>query len=76
MFWQAAIPVAGGLLLAVAVGIALGAMLSAVVDLSPQFDWGAIGLMLAAGAAVIVMVTALTLPTLTKMMRPEALRVE
>jgi hypothetical protein len=76
MFWQAAIPVAGGLLLAVAVGIALGAMLSAVVDLSPHFDWGAIGLMLAAGAAVIVMVTALTLPTLTKMMRPEALRVE
>jgi predicted lysophospholipase L1 biosynthesis ABC-type transport system permease subunit len=76
MFWQAAVPVAGGLLLAVALGIGLGAMLSAVVSLSPQFDWGAIGLMLAAGLAVIVAVTTLTLPTVTRMMRPEALRVE
>jgi len=76
MFWQAAIPVAGGLLLAVALGIGLGAMLSAVVHLSPQLDWGAIGLMLAAGLAVIAAVTALTLPTVSRMMRPEALRVE
>jgi hypothetical protein len=51
-------------------------MLSAVVQLSPQFDWGAIGLMLAAGAAVIAAVTLLTLPTLSRRMRPEALRVE
>ncbi|HTU30385.1 MAG TPA: FtsX-like permease family protein [Solirubrobacteraceae bacterium] len=76
MFWQAAIPVVGGLLLAVGLGIALGAMLSAVVSLSPQFDWGAIGLMLGAGVAVIAAVTGLTLPTVTRMMRPEALRVE
>jgi hypothetical protein len=76
MFWQAAVPVAGGLVLAVGLGIALGAMLSAVVNLSPQFDWGAIGLMLAAGVGVIAAVTALTLPTVSRMMRPEALRVE
>ncbi len=76
MFWQAAIPVVGGLLLAVALGLGLGAMLSAVVSLSPQFDWGAIGLMLAAGVAVIAAVTGLTLPTVTRMMRPDALRVE
>lgn len=76
MLWQAAIPVVGGLLLAVGLGIGLGAMLSAIVSLSPRFDWGAIGLMLGAGVAVIVAVTALTLPTLTRMMRPEALRVE
>ncbi len=76
MLWQTAVPVAGGLLLAVALGVALGAMLSAVVGLSPRFDWGAIAIMLCAGAAVIAMVTALTLPTLSRMMRPEALRVE
>jgi predicted lysophospholipase L1 biosynthesis ABC-type transport system permease subunit len=76
MFWQAAVPVAGGLVLAVGLGIALGVMLSAVVNLPPQFDWGAIGLMLAAGVGVIAAVTALTLPTVTRMMRPEALRVE
>jgi hypothetical protein len=76
MFWQAAVPVASGLLLAVALGIGLGAMLSEVVSLSPQLDWGAIGLMLAAGAGVIGAVTVLTLPTVARMMRPEALRVE
>jgi hypothetical protein len=76
MFWQAAIPVAGGLLLAIGLGLGLGAMLSAVVGLSPQFDWGAIGLMLAAGVAVIAAVTALTLPTVVRMMHPQALRVE
>ncbi len=76
MFWQAAIPVVSGLMLAVALGIGLGAMLSEIVSLSPQFDWGAIGLLLAAGVGVIAAVTALTLPTVTRMMRPEALRVE
>jgi hypothetical protein len=76
MLWQAAIPIAGGLLLATALGLALGAMLSAIVSLSPRFDWSAIGLMLGAGVAVIAAVTALTLPTLHRMMRPEALRVE
>jgi predicted lysophospholipase L1 biosynthesis ABC-type transport system permease subunit len=76
MFWQAAVPVASGLLLAVALGIGLGAMLSEVVSLSPQLDWGAIGLMLAAGVGVIAAVTALTLPTVARMMRPDALRVE
>jgi hypothetical protein len=76
MFWQAAVPVAGGLLLAVGLGIGLGAMLSAMVSLSPRFDWGAIALMLAAGSAVIAAVTGLTLPTLSRMMSPEALRVE
>ena len=72
----AAIAVTGGLLLAAALGIGLGAMLSAVVRLSPRFDWGAIGLILGAGAGVIVAVTALTLPSVSRMMRPEALRVE
>ncbi|HLI58220.1 MAG TPA: hypothetical protein VKV21_01010 [Solirubrobacteraceae bacterium] len=76
MLWQTAIPVAGGLDLALALGVALGSMLSAIVRLAPALDWGAIGLMLGAGVAVIAAVTALTLPTLGRMMRPEALRVE
>jgi hypothetical protein len=76
MMWQAAIPVALGLVLAVALGLGLGAMLTTVVQLTPSFDWGAIAVMLAAGAGVIAGVTALTLPTLARMMRPDALRVE
>jgi hypothetical protein len=76
VLWQTAIPVVGGLALACALGVALGAMLSAVVSLPPALDWGTIGLMLGAGVAVIAAVTALTLPTLSRMMRPEALRVE
>jgi hypothetical protein len=74
--WQAAIPVALGLVLAVGLGLGLGVMLTAVVQITPSFDWGAIALMLAAGAGVIVGVTALTLPTLARLMRPDALRVE
>jgi hypothetical protein len=76
MLWQTAVPVAGGLALAVVLGLALGSMLAAVVHLSPSYDWGAIALMLAVGVAVIGAVTLLTLPTLWRMMRPEALRVE
>jgi ABC-type antimicrobial peptide transport system permease subunit len=76
MLWQAAIPVTIGLALATGLGLGLGRVLTAIVSLSPSYDWGAIALMVAAGAAVIALVTLLTLPTLTKMMRPEALRVE
>lgn len=76
MLWQAGIPVVAGLLLAVGLGITLGATLSAIVSLAPRFDWGSIALMLGAGAVVIAAVTALTLPTLDRMMRPDALRVE
>jgi ABC-type antimicrobial peptide transport system permease subunit len=76
MLWQAAIPVAIGLALATGLGLALGSVLTAIVNLSPAYDWGEIALMAGAGAAVIAAVTLLTLPTLSKMMRPEALRVE
>jgi hypothetical protein len=76
MLWQAAIPVAIGLALATGLGLALGNVLTAIVNLSPAYDWGEIALMAGAGAAVIAAVTLLTLPTLSKMMRPEALRVE
>jgi ABC-type antimicrobial peptide transport system permease subunit len=76
ILWQAAIPVVGGLALAVVLGAALGTVLVAIVHLGPSYDWGAIALMTAAGAAVIAAVTLLTLPMLWRMMRPEALRVE
>jgi predicted lysophospholipase L1 biosynthesis ABC-type transport system permease subunit len=76
MLWQAAIPVGSGLALAIALGIALGNVLTAIVSLSPSYDWGAIALMVGAGAAIIAAVTLLTLPTLWRMMRPETLRVE
>jgi ABC-type antimicrobial peptide transport system permease subunit len=76
MLWQATIPVGSGLVLAIALGVALGRVLTAIVSVTPVYDWGAIALMAGAGAAVIGAVTLLTLPTLWRMMRPEALRVE
>jgi ABC-type antimicrobial peptide transport system permease subunit len=76
MLWQATIPVGSGLVLAIALGVALGWVLTAIVSVTPVYDWGAIALMAGAGAAVIGAVTLLTLPTLWRMMRPEALRVE
>jgi hypothetical protein len=76
MLWQAAIPVASGLVLAIVLGVALGRVLTAIVTVRPVYDWGEIALMAGAGAGVIGAVTLLTLPTLWRMMRPEALRVE
>lgn len=76
MLWQTMIPVTGGLALAVMIGMALGAVLSAIAHVHAVFDWSGIGLMLGAGAAVIAAVTLLTLPTVGRAMRPQALRVE
>jgi len=39
-------------------------------------DWGAVLAMAAAGAAVVLLVTALTLPALWRLTRPEGLRTE
>lgn len=74
--WQNVLPVAFGLLLAVGLGISLGDVLMHIVGLEAHFDWGAIALLAAAGAAVVAIVTGVTLPMLWRQMRPEALRVE
>jgi hypothetical protein len=76
VLWQAAVPIALGLVLAVAFGVGLGAVLLAMVQEPVGFSWSSIAGMAGAGAAVILVVTALTLPLLWRLMRPDGLRTE
>ncbi|MEU6170999.1 FtsX-like permease family protein [Streptantibioticus parmotrematis] len=76
VLWQAAVPMALGLVLAVAGGLGLGAVLLRVVNESVGFDWTAVAVMAGAGAGVVVLVTLLSLPPLWRMMRPDGLRTE
>jgi hypothetical protein len=76
VLWQAAVPVVLGLVLAVAVGVGLGAVLLVMVDEPVGFSWGSIAGMAGAGAGVVLAVTALSLPQLWRLMRPDGLRTE
>ncbi|NJQ00506.1 ABC transporter permease [Streptomyces sp. PLAI1-29] len=73
---QTALPVALGLILAAVGGLGLGAVLLALVDLPLSVDWASLALLTGAGAAVVLGVTALSMPPLWRMMRPEGLRTE
>jgi hypothetical protein len=76
ILWQTAIPVAIGLAIAVATGAGLGAALLRMVGEPVAFDLASIAGMAAAGGAVVLLVTALSLPALRRTMRPEGLRTE
>jgi hypothetical protein len=76
VLWQAAIPVALGLVLASAVGLTLGAVLLKMSSVPIRVDWGSVVSMTGVGAGVVLAVTVLSLPALLRLMRPEGLRTE
>ncbi|GAA2551591.1 MULTISPECIES: ABC transporter permease [Streptomyces] len=76
VLWQTAIPIGLGLLLASAVGMTLGAVLLRMTATSVRVDWPSVLQMTGIGAAVVVVVTLLSLPPLLRMMRPDGLRTE
>ncbi|MFI7504389.1 ABC transporter permease [Streptomyces sp. NPDC049687] len=76
VLWQTAIPVALGLLLAMGVGLTLGAILLKMSDVPVGVDWGSVLAMTGCGAAVVLLVTLLSLPPLLRLMRPDGLRTE
>ncbi|MFH8338641.1 ABC transporter permease [Streptomyces sp. AM6-12] len=76
VLWQTALPVALGLLLAAVVGLTLGSVLLKMVGSPLAVDWPSVLSMTGAGAAVVLVVTALSLPPLLRLMRPEGLRTE
>lgn len=75
VLWQTAIPVVIGLAVAVAGGLALGAALCWMVS-KPVSGWTLFLPLAGAGAALILLVTLLSLPPLWRMMRPDGLRSE
>ncbi|MBL3665775.1 ABC transporter permease [Streptomyces sp. M2CJ-2] len=76
VLWQTAVPIGLGLLLAAAVGVALGAVLLRMAGTSVRVDWASLFRMTGIGAGVVLAVTLLSLPPLLRMMRPDGLRTE
>lgn len=75
VLWQTAVPVVIGLTVAVAGGLGLGAALITMLD-KKITDWWLFLPMTGAGAALILLVTLVSLPSLWRLMRPEGLRTE
>ncbi|WP_374120694.1 FtsX-like permease family protein [Streptomyces sp. AN091965] len=75
VLWQTAIPVALGLALAVVGGLALGAVMCRMIA-KQVTDWLVFIPLAGAGAVLVAVVTALSLPPLWRMMRPDGLRTE
>ncbi|MFE1882906.1 FtsX-like permease family protein [Streptomyces diastatochromogenes] len=76
VLWQTAIPIALGLLLASVVGLTLGAVLLKMAGATVGIDWPSVLTMTGIGAAVVLVVTLLSMPPLWRLMRPEGLRTE
>jgi ABC-type antimicrobial peptide transport system permease subunit len=76
VLFQTAIPMVLGMVLAAVTGSGLGAVLLVMVGEPVRLDWSSIGAISAVTAAVVLLVTALSLPPLWRMMRPEGLRTE
>ncbi|MGW0736254.1 ABC transporter permease [Streptomyces sp. NPDC002851] len=76
VLWQTAVPIVLGLVLASAVGLTLGAVLLGMAARPARVDWASVASMSGIGAVVVLLVTALSLPPLLKLMRPEGLRTE
>jgi hypothetical protein len=76
LLWQSAVPVGLGLAVAVLTGLGLGTLLLGIVDAGFHVAWLDVIGMAAVGGAVVVLVTAASLPVLFRTMRPEGLRTE
>ncbi|MFI5633993.1 ABC transporter permease [Streptomyces sp. NPDC051664] len=75
VLWQTAVPVVIGLAVAVAGGLGLGAVMIRMIA-KKVTDWWLFLPMVGAGAALILLVTLVSLPLLWRLMRPDGLRTE
>lgn len=76
VLYQVAVPMVLGLLLAAVAGAGLGCILVRIVTRPMVLDWGSIAGITGSAAAVILLVTALSMPVLRRLMRPTGLRTE
>ncbi|MGW5270997.1 ABC transporter permease [Streptomyces sp. NPDC004044] len=75
VLWQTAVPVVIGLVVAVAGGLGLGAVMIRMIA-KKVTDWWLFLPMVGAGIALILLVTLVSLPLLWRLMRPDGLRTE
>ncbi|MFH9090121.1 FtsX-like permease family protein [Streptomyces sp. NPDC017673] len=76
VLWQTALPVAIGMLVAGLVGTVLGGSLLHLMGRTAVFDWIGMLAMAGIGAGAVLLVTALTLPTVRQVTRVEGIRHE
>lgn len=76
VLWQTAIPVALGMALSTGFGLALGTVLMRMTATPVAVDWASVLTMAGAGTGVVAAVTALSMPLLIRLMRPDGLRTE
>ncbi|MGP3688208.1 ABC transporter permease [Streptomyces sp. IBSNAI002] len=76
VLWQTALPIGLGLGLAAVFGVGLGAVLTRMAAAPVRIDWLSVAGMTGVGAGVVAVVTALSLPLLLRLMRPDGLRTE
>jgi hypothetical protein len=76
LLWQYAIPVLLAVLVAIAAGVGLAWLVFGLVDEPFFMDWPSVALFSAMAAALVILVTVLTLPTLRSATRLTALRTE
>ncbi|MFF9016012.1 FtsX-like permease family protein [Streptomyces sp. NPDC014870] len=75
VLWQTAIPIGLGMVLAVAGGLGLGVVLLRMID-KQVVDWWVFLPVAGVGAAMVALVTLLSLPALWRLMRADGLRTE
>ncbi|MGW4029907.1 ABC transporter permease [Streptomyces sp. NPDC004838] len=76
VLWQAVLPIGLGLALSVLVGLGMGAVLLTMVQTGVRVDWMGVLTMTGIGTGVVLLVTAIALPALLRLMRPDGLRTE
>lgn len=76
VLWQTAVPVLLGLVLAIVLGTVLGGTLLAMVNRPVRLDWSSIAGMSGLATAVVLAVTAFSMPALWRLLRPSGLRTE
>ncbi|MFI6446920.1 ABC transporter permease [Kitasatospora sp. NPDC050543] len=76
VLWQTAFPMVLGLLLASAIGVGMGTALLRLARMPAHIDTAGVLAAAGAGAAAVLVVTALTLPALLRLSRPDGLRFE
>jgi hypothetical protein len=76
LLWQNAIPFCIGALLAVTGGIVLAYLVLRIPETTMSIDWGSLGVLLGAAAALVLLVTLLCLPMLRAAVSVKNLRTE